>query len=78
MVQRFGKLSKMVSMKAFLTVVEKETWLSFKHVDHNYLRNNKTTSYTKLQNMVNHFKKLNCQLSLKLCFLHSHRDFFSD
>ena len=56
---------------------ESEAWNGFKEVVHNFLGNKKDARYTEyVDNMLEKFEALGCNMSLKLHFLHSHLDRF--
>ncbi|KMQ83920.1 hypothetical protein RF55_18789 [Lasius niger] len=62
-----------------MTDLEKKAWMSFKKMIKDFLGNVKKKNYKAfVTNMLNHFKNLGCNMSLKLHFLHSHLDFFPD
>lgn len=50
-----------------------------KNICTSFLENNKEKNHEILvQNMLSAYEKLNCNMSLKAHFLHSHLDFFSE
>ena len=58
---------------------ENEAWVSFKKFVNNFLANKKSSDYVQLvQNMLDNFRKLGCNMSLKVHFLKSHLDFFPE
>ena len=62
-----------------MTPVEKNAWISFRKVVQGFLGNGKVTDYIDLvSNMLKNFKKLGCNMSIKLHCLHSHLDWFSE
>lgn len=62
-----------------MTRVEKAAWLSFKDVVKNFLGSHKADNYkTIVEGLLKNYKKLGCNMSLKVHFLHSHLDYFPD
>lgn len=62
-----------------MTTKEKNAWQSFSKVVKGFFGNNKEENYkTLVQNMLTDFKKLGCNMSLKLHFLNSHLSFFPE
>lgn len=62
-----------------LDPTEKAAWFAFKDVCANFLGNNKSKNYrTKVNKLLQAYKKLGCSMSLKIHFLHSHLDFFPE
>ena len=62
------------------TLNEQETpaWESFKKVAQNFLGNNKADNYRNLvDELLQNYNAIGCNMSLKIHFLHSHLDFFS-
>ena len=58
---------------------EKLAWMSFKKVVHGFLGNNKDPNYKNLVGtMLNHYKNLGCNMSVKVHFLNSHLDYFPE
>ena len=56
---------------------EKAAWTSFKLVVTGFLGNTKDPNYkTIVTDMLVNFKKLDCNMSIKVYFLHSHLDYF--
>lgn len=56
---------------------EKEAWAAFKKVIQGFLRNKKDPNYKEIvSNMLDKFKKLGCNMSLKLHILYDHLDYF--
>ena len=56
---------------------EKNAWDSFKQVVSGFLGNRRDDNYIALvDNLLNSYEKLGCNMSLKIHFLHSHLDFF--
>jgi len=60
----------------FLQGDEKAAWDSFKFVVKGFLRNRGAQNYEELvNNLLQSYQRLGCNLSLKIHFLHSHLDF---
>ena len=60
-----------------MTQVEKSAWLSFREVVCKLFGNKKDPNYKSIVgNMLDNFQKLECRMSIKVHFLHSHLDFF--
>jgi hypothetical protein len=56
---------------------EKSAWDSFKSVVNGFLGNRRAQNYKELvNNLLQSYQKLGCNMSLKIHFLHSHLDFF--
>ena len=56
---------------------EKVVWNSFKFVVKGFLGNTRAQNYEELvNNLLQSYQKLGCNVSLKIHFLHSHLDFF--
>ena len=52
---------------------EKNAWLSFKDVVRNFLGNTRASNYTEIaQKLLESYKELGCNMSIKLHFLHGH------
>jgi hypothetical protein len=61
-----------------MTNAKKEAWVSFRSVN-NFLGNKKASSYKEIVNhMLEKFKILCCNMTVKLHFLHSHIDYFPE
>jgi len=57
--------------------IEKKAWTSFVAVVKNFLGNHKSPHYKKIvADMVQNFGEMQCNMSLKIHFLHSHLDVF--
>ena len=71
MVHKFDSSSKMnISQGLYL---EKNAWLSFKDVIKNFLGNTCASNYTEIvQKLLESYKALGCNVSIKLHFLHCH------
>ena len=58
---------------------ELKAWLAFKWLCENFFGNYKSTSFkTGVQNLLESFQEMKCNMSLKIHFLHSHLDFFPE
>jgi len=58
---------------------EKAAWDSFKFVVKGFLGNRRAQNYEELvNNLLQSYRKLACNMSLKIHFLHSHLDFFPE
>jgi hypothetical protein len=58
---------------------EKEAWTAFRSVTENFLGNNKDPNYKNtVETMFENFKKLGCNMSVKVHFLHSHIEYFPE
>jgi hypothetical protein len=58
---------------------EKETWTAFRSVTENFLGNNKDPNYKDIvETMLENFKNLGCNMSVKVHFLHSHIEYFPE
>ena len=56
---------------------KKNAWVSFKNVTQNFLGRKRATNYEGLvQEMINAYRDLGCNMSLKVHFLNSHLNFF--
>jgi len=54
-----------------MTVTEKKAWVAFKEVVYNFLGNHKAESYVEnVRTMFDKYRALDCNMSLKLHFLH--------
>jgi hypothetical protein len=61
-----------------LQVDEKAAWDSFKFVVKGFLENKRGQNYEELvNNLLQSYQNLSCNVSEKIHFLHSHLDFFS-
>ena len=59
--------------------VEKAAWESFVEVMENFLGNHKSDNYVQIvNNMLNNFEMLGCNMSVKVHFLHSHISYFPE
>jgi len=61
-----------------LNETERNAWLCFKRICKDFLRNHKATNYQDVkQDLLTSYKAMGCNTSLKIHFLESHLDFFS-
>jgi hypothetical protein len=59
--------------------VEEAAWKSFKNVTTNFLGNDKAENYCDMvADLVQSYKAMGCNMSLKVHFLDSHLDFFPE
>lgn len=59
-----------------LKAIENGTWPNFKYFNENFLWYKKDPNYRNIVlKMLEHFKKLSCNMCLKMHFLHSHIDY---
>jgi hypothetical protein len=57
--------------------IELSAWRSFKNVTHHFLGNKKVENYEEIiKELITHYCKMGCRMSLKIHFLHSHLKFF--
>lgn len=62
-----------------MTKREKEAWTAFKDVINKFLGNFKDPQYENIVNtMLDKFKQLGCNMSIKVHFLHSHLNYFPE
>lgn len=62
-----------------MSQTEKQAWQSYKDVVKNFLGNSMSPAYKTIVNtMLENLRKLGCNMSLKLHFLHAHIDYFPD
>jgi len=58
---------------------EKKACVAFCLVSNNFLGNIRAENYNELiEDMLSLYHKIGCNMSLKICMLHSHLDFFPD
>lgn len=63
--------------KILLTEDQRKAWTSFKCVVVGFLGNYKDRNYEKtIDDMLKNYDKIGARMSLKMHFLHSHKDFF--
>ena len=74
------QISKLLKDEEFdhtLSGTEKVAWNAFRDVVQNFLGNTKALNYIELvEHMIESYKNMGCNMSLKIHFLHSHLDFF--
>jgi hypothetical protein len=71
------KLMSDATFESTMNATEKAAWQAFRDVFMKFLGNTKDSNYTNIVNkMLDAFKDLGCNMSLKLHFLHSHLDYF--
>jgi hypothetical protein len=62
-----------------LNALELEAWKSFKKVYEHFVGNNRADDYKLLiDNLLQAYQNLGCNMSLKIRFVHSHLDFVPD
>ena len=62
-----------------MTELEKNAWLSFKAIVTDFLGNTRAENYTEIvQKLLDSYKTLGCNMSIKVHFLHSHLDKFPE
>lgn len=65
------------SFKQYLNEIEKEAWEAVCLVIRNFLGNHRSDQYENMvAKMLNAYKAMGVNMSLKIHFLHSHLDFF--
>jgi len=58
---------------------ERNAWLSFKRICKDFLGNHKAANYQDVvQDLLNSYRTMGCNVSLKIHFLESHLDFFPE
>ena len=74
------QINKLLNDKGFdhtLSGIQKVAFNAFRDVAHNFLGNTKAPNYIGLvEHMIDSYKNMGCNMSLKIHFLHSHLDFF--
>jgi len=71
------QLFKDQQFEAVLSDKEKTTWQSFEKVSNGFLGNFKAANFGELvQDLMDSYEQLGCNISLKMHFLFSHLDFF--
>ena len=74
------QINKLLKNKGFdhtWSGMKKVAWNAFRDVAHNFLGNTKAPNYIELvEHMIDSYKNMGCNMSLKIHFLHSHLDFF--
>ena len=73
------KLISDTSFEETITDTEKQAWSGFKSVIKNFLGNYMDQNYKNIvENMLQKFQKLGCNMSVKVHFLHCHLDLFPE
>lgn len=76
------QIRQLIKDPAFVTCmneVEQKAWTSFVSVVQNFLGNRKADNYNQVVNeMLDNFRSLGCNMSVKLHYLHSHLDRFPE
>jgi len=76
------QIRKLCKDNAFLnsmTTIEKNAWISFKEVINNFFGNIKSENYETIVNsMLENYRILGCNMSIKMHFLYSHLDKFPE
>lgn len=73
------KLMKDEEFEQTMNEREKEAWTAFRSVTEYFLGNNKDPNYKAIvETMLENFKKMGCNMSVKVHFLHSHIDYFPE
>lgn len=73
------QLFKDANFRQILSDNESRAWNAFESVCNNFLGNNKSENYRELvEELLTAYHILECNMSLKLHFLHSHLDFFPE
>ena len=71
------KLFKDQQFETVLSDMEKAAWQSFEKVSNGFLGNFKAANFRELvQDLMDSYEQLGCNMSLKMHFLFSHLDFF--
>jgi hypothetical protein len=74
-----GALTRDEKFEDMLSQVEKSAWRSFKNIVQNFLGNFKSSNYREIVGeLLNSYKDMGCNMSLKIHFLDSHLDFFPE
>ena len=64
-------------MLQFMNETERNAWISFVLAVKNFLGNYKAENYGEIvNNMINNFRDLGCNMSVKVHYFHSHLDYF--
>jgi hypothetical protein len=72
-------LAKDAGFDKALKKKELAAWVSFKEVSANFLGNKKASNYRQIiSKMIKNYHAINCNMSIKMHFLHSHLNFFPD
>ena len=67
------------NFKASLNSVEQAAWSAFKYINANFLVNQRSPNYEEIVNeLLDTYRAMGCNMSFKLHFLHSHLIFFPE
>ena len=76
------KMRQLLKDKEFIETMspeEKNGWIAFSQIVNNFLGNTKSLKCKKIvQNLLDNFHKLVCNMSVKIHFLHSHLEYFPE
>ena len=73
------KLLKDPSFITSMSTVEQRAWSAFKETVKNFLGNHKAENYKEIiKELMSSFRKLGCNMSIKVHYLHSHLDKFPE
>ena len=73
------KILKSAQLENAVSDTEREPWCAFRDIVNGYLGNKKAPKYKQLVGkLLESYKNLDCRMSLKVLFLHSHLDFFRE
>ena len=79
MVHKYETLSRTNTSTSSFKAKKRQLWKVFKFVVKVFLENGRAQNYEELvNNLLQGYQKLGCNMSLKIHFLHSHLDFFPD
>ena len=68
-----------IQFEQALSPLELNAWLAFKWICTNFLGNTKCPIYKDgIEKLLEAYKEMDCRMSLKMHFLHSHIDFFPE
>ena len=74
---QINKLLKDEDFDYTLSGIVKVAWNAFRDVAHNFLENTKAPNYIELvEYMIDSYKNIGCNMSLKIHFLHLYLNFF--
>ena len=66
-------------LESKMTIVEKRAWQAFRCVVEGFLGNKKKENYKYLvEDLIEQYRILGCRMSIKMHYLHSHLDCFSE
>ena len=73
------ELMKDPHFQTSINTAEVETWFMFTLVERNFLENYKADNFSELvESMLSSFRQLDCKMSIKVHYLHSHLDHFPE